>query len=246
MDANKAIAHDKNELNKSDDVEEMTVPEMVDALHHGAEDDEIDMLDQALACYNDSEDMTKGDYPGHPFRGNQYAGGSGDGRSSKASHSAHQASKGTMGKGSSRKSHNSASASHQKAANAAKKEGRSNTAAYHQKMADYHSSRANRFKKGEESGDIQKFDGIDIDDAIAKAVSPLQSKIDELHKMIDKLPTQPKGVLRTIGKTEDGVSREAASDPVEIRKADGTLDNEAMAREAIKKVFQTGGRPLGR
>jgi len=89
--------------------------------------------------------IVNGDYPGHPFHGNQYADGGGETEASKASGSAHEASKsaGITGKAS---AHIHAAAEHKKAAAANEKEGNTDTAAYHRVMAKWHSDKAGKAK----------------------------------------------------------------------------------------------------
>lgn len=83
-----------------------------------------------------------GDFPGHPFHGNQHVGGEGGGAEHEASRGAHEASKNAEGKG----GHQAAAKAHEKAAALHAKAGNDTTAAYHQAMQHYHLARAARFK----------------------------------------------------------------------------------------------------
>lgn len=82
-----------------------------------------------------------GDFPGHPFRGNQFAQGSGGGgEHNKASHEANEKSKAADSKS----SHKSAKAAHERAAKLQEKEGHEDVAAYHEAMAKYHAKAADK------------------------------------------------------------------------------------------------------
>jgi hypothetical protein len=99
---------------------------------------------QALSAFNASvkDAIEAGDYPGHPFRGNQYASGSGAGAANRASAKAHEATKNAK----TPEEHRAAAVEHQKAAMAQRKKGNQETADYHDMMAQYHGTEA----KGQE------------------------------------------------------------------------------------------------
>ena len=92
--------------------------------------------------------IANGDFPGHPFRGNQYADGKGGtGEHHLASEAAHHASKEAKDK----KSHRAAASAHEDAGN-------SDTADYHHAMAAFHSKSAaseGRMKNTDESAELQ-------------------------------------------------------------------------------------------
>jgi len=94
------------------------------------------------------EAVANGDYPGHPFHGNQYVGGEEGGAHNEASHKAHESSKGAKG----REGHTHAAKMHERAARAhdkaakARGDDSSDTADMHRAMAKYHAGRAARFK----------------------------------------------------------------------------------------------------
>jgi hypothetical protein len=102
-----------------------------------------------------------GDFPGHPFRGNQYAGGSG-GRSERerASAKAHEASKAAFTSGS-KADHEHAAAMHKHAAAAANKAGRSDLALYHDTAANMHLTEA---KKAHNAADASGQEGLNAGD----------------------------------------------------------------------------------
>jgi hypothetical protein len=93
-------------------------------------------------------------------------------------------------------------------------------------------------------------------DAIAKladanaTISKLQGERDELAAKVAKFESAPapaKGVLRVV--VEKGVDNaqlhpNASAEPEVIKKADGTVDQEATALAAVRKLHQSGGQPL--
>ena len=81
-----------------------------------------------------SAGLEAGDFPGHPFRGNQFAEGQGEEEHNKASHEANEASRNADSKG----GHRAAAAAHRKAAKLQEEEGHDDVAAYHRSMAAYH------------------------------------------------------------------------------------------------------------
>lgn len=99
----------------------------------------------------------KGDFPGHPFRGNQYAGGEGDTSASVSSEAAHHESENATAN-SSKASHTTAAAAHTAAAKENRAAGRESTAAHHDKMAAQHTARAARFKKLADDTEIEDDD----------------------------------------------------------------------------------------
>lgn len=85
-----------------------------------------------------TERILNGDFPGHPFRGNQYADGNESGAHNNASAKANSASKSAHEP----MSHGNAAAAHAKAAKLHEGEGNHDVAAYHEAMAKYHQKRA--------------------------------------------------------------------------------------------------------
>lgn len=86
-----------------------------------------------------------GDYPGHPFHGNQYGAGAGGGMAGKASAKAHVATKNAK----SAAQHKTAAKAHRKAAMLQAKKGNQQTADYHNLMGQYHESAAKDISRGE-------------------------------------------------------------------------------------------------
>lgn len=107
------------------------------------------LIGKGLALPNDITDtqivqtIANGDFPGHPFRGNQYAGGSEEGPEHAASKGAHYAS----GAAKDKVGHTVAAKSHESAAKLHEQAGRTDAAEMHRAMAKYHTGRAARFKK---------------------------------------------------------------------------------------------------
>ncbi len=100
-------------------------------------DEEKGHLKDAKAAHAESEGFTKGDFPGHPFHGNQY----GSGESGRAVHASMRA----KGNGT-KTNHARAASAHRAAAKAATKAGHTKTAAYHNAMAAFHSGRSGASK----------------------------------------------------------------------------------------------------
>jgi len=105
------------------------------------EDQIVSALENALA----SPALANGDYPGHPFHGNQYVEASSSSHANKMSGKANDATRNAR-ENNSKSAHQAAAAAHEKAAQAHEKEGNQDAADVHQAIANYHQSRANRFK----------------------------------------------------------------------------------------------------
>lgn len=86
--------------------------------------------------------LQNGDYVGHEFHGNQYAGGEAHGKEHEASRQAHLKSADANDKA----SHHAAAQAHMKAAAAHDKAGDTDAAEFHKAAANYHMGRAARFK----------------------------------------------------------------------------------------------------
>jgi hypothetical protein len=127
---------------------ESEMEDLHDSLGSGADEEDKKTLDTAKRHLKDNHVlMAKGDFPGHPFRGNQWKSGD-SGKAVDKSMRAH----GHETKG----AHSAAAAAHSKAAASAKKSGHSVTAAYHEKMAAFHTSRAGKMSKAEEATALAK------------------------------------------------------------------------------------------
>lgn len=227
LGTNNADAH--REL---DEMEKETDPDDQESLDH---------LDDARDALEDSDDVAKGDFPGHPFRGNQYTGGSGGGARHRSSRRAHEASKQTRGKNSTRASHEAASAAHARAARSHARAGADKQAAYHEHMAAYHASRANRFKKSDD-GDLAKAaDALqkvttERDDALAKLAAITKQHADWLTQRAD-----PKGTAKVVA-VEKTLSTDAGDPPAvddsPVLKAGGTVDHQATALKLMKVAYR--------
>ena len=224
---------------------------------------EVQEGDDDVSLAADIGDLQKGDFPGHPFRGNQHVGGSGEGGAhNKASSKSHAASK-KAGKGASKEAHEKAAKAHERAASLHEKAGNDKAADYHRAMANYHDKSAKyaaakelaggKAKKAAESGDLQKSAEIDTiskraadAEAVAVAAGEALKKVsdenDELRKRLSESQAQPKGVLRVIEKAADApgaVSCDAVGED-ELKK----MSPESRARYEVKKVLKAGMRPL--
>jgi hypothetical protein len=93
-------------------------------------------------CYN-GEVIQAGDYPGHPFRGNQYADGEGEGVHHRASRKAHMATR----KAKTKEDHSQAAELHERAAKSWSKNDEDGEARdYHETMAAFHHKTASKKK----------------------------------------------------------------------------------------------------
>jgi hypothetical protein len=90
-------------------------------------------------------------------------------------------------------------------------------------------------------------------DAIAKladataTIAKLETERAELIAKVaafNAAPAPARAVLRMVIEKGADVVETAPVEPTEIKKADGTVDHEATAIAAIKKLHQTGGKPL--
>lgn len=129
----------------------------IDALIGSAEGAAMDTDDDGVPVV-----AGKGDYPGHPFHGNQHTGGHATGAHHGASRSAHLASVRAHGKGGSVE-HKAAANYHKQAAAAHAKAGNTKMAAHHKEQAKYHAETAGRF------GRTGKADSVELGDATKAA-----------------------------------------------------------------------------
>ena len=179
------------ELLKVDDESEQQID--IKALHNPDEwadlgADSKELLLDAQSKFGDTEELTKGDFVGHPFRGNQY----GTGTSGKALHASSVAkSNGT------KTNHSKAAAAHRAAAKVATKAGHSKSAEYHNIMAKFHSGMA-KFDAVEA---MQKLDGWadELNKAVAVATEPLNKELAKLKAA----PAPAKAILRVFDKGQD-------------------------------------------
>jgi hypothetical protein len=229
------------------------------------EGDEPDAVSMAAETGN----LEKGDFPGHPSRGNQHAGGSGEGGShNKASAKAHAASK-KAGKGADSKAHGKAAKAHASAAKAHEKAGNDKAADYHKAMANFHekagakasakeSKAAGKIghagvdaatKKDAEIGDLAKRASDAEATAIAagEALVKVTAERDELCKRLAdaeaKAKTQPKPVLRVVEKSQDSGGAPTAPgelDDDQLQK----MSPESRAQYEMRKVLRGGMVPL--
>lgn len=173
----------------------------------GADDEDVDIayLEGIMsAAENGAEpgDVENGDYPGHPFHGNQYGkGGAGSSASHLASKdAAHKSASANSAKTSG--AHKAASRAHSEAAKQAKAAGKEKLAAYHTEKAAAHKATAERFsrheKNGEipEGGDMKPEDitniingvGVKVSEAVKEATKPLEERLAALETVKNGAP----------------------------------------------------------
>jgi hypothetical protein len=226
--ANQANDDDEQALRKqASDMGLTTLHSLHLALAEGVESTEKADLTDAMMEIGD--EATKGDFPGHPFRGNQHAGGSSGGAvgsSQKAKHAEKHGSKSEQ-----RSAHSAAHKSHKEAAKGAS----GKTKAYHEKMASFHASRAkNGAAKSDNADDLQKFDdgkwrdelkkyaGQEIDDA-GEAMGALRTLrwilSNELNEIEDE-PEQVQNLMDAMDKIKAFIQSELDEDTMITQKAD--------------------------
>jgi hypothetical protein len=168
------------------------------ALSEGVEATEKADLTDAMFAIGD--EATKGDFPGHPFRGNQHTGGSSSGAvgaSQKAKHAEKHGSKSAQ-----RSAHSAAHKSHKEAAKGAS----GKTKEYHDKMASFHASRAKdgaaksvavddlqKFDGGKWRDELKKYAGCELDDA-AQAMAALSMLRWVFSSEMDEIENEPEQV----------------------------------------------------
>lgn len=178
------------------------ITELHDGLGADCDDDEKKLLAEAGEHFAASEDFAKGDFAGHPFRGNQHVSGE-----SAGAVDASMKARGKETKG----NHSRAAKAHASAAKKASASGRASTAAYHSKMAAFHSSRAGKASKADED-EIHEHRVEGNDEDVAKLAELMQeNKLDVAT------------VVKMVG---DGLAAQAAkadADKMTKMVADGEL-----------------------
>jgi len=208
--------------------EEAESPEAIIAgFMHSADPEEKAMLAEALSNAGVSE---KGDFPGHPFRGNQHVSGESGGAS--------RASSKAKGKESS-SNHRRAAAANRAAARRAESAGRGKSAAYHRTMASFHESRSGKATKAEMS-DVTKISAeiTDIKNELQKVLTERETMKARLEQL-ERMPEPGKGLLKVIQKTDDTLDTTKTAE-IDLSK----LSPEQRAMEEIKKSYKTGGMRL--
>lgn len=156
-----------------------------------------------LAEYDEIQPVENGDFPGHPFRGNQHAKGKVGGPHNTFSHAAHRAGV-RAHSDSSAKSHETASALHGHAAFWHSKKGNTKMEAHHKGMSEYHAGTAKRIKDAsarKENADAPEviapvvIENADVrPDALAEAlarIAALEAKQVELTTKIENADAAP-------------------------------------------------------
>ena len=96
-------------------------------------------------------------------------------------------------------------------------------------------------QKSEATGDLEKSLG---EDALAKALEPLNKALSDAMEKIAKLEAQPmpsKGVLRVVDKASDAVTKSDVKEIAPVVERNGEI-NEAASM--FKKIHSNGGTPL--
>lgn len=160
--------------------------------------------------------VEKGDFPGHPFRGNQYRRGGAAGAHHGASRSAHLASV-RAHKAGDKSSHRAAANYHRQAAAAHAKVGNTKMVAHHKEQAAYHAGVAGRLSKSDESSDLlkaarngRKALRTELGEALAKCNSLHKSYIDTYTKGEDEEAEKAESV-GALQKSDDIDGRIAAA-----------------------------------
>lgn len=173
----------------------------------GADDEDVDIayLEGIMSAAENGAgpgDVENGDFPGHPFRGNQHTkGGAGSSASHLASKdAAHKSASANSAKTSA--AHKAASRAHSEAASQAKAAGKEKLAAYHTEKAATHKATAERFAKTEKNGEIPEGDdmkpeditniingvGVKVSEAVKEATKPLEERLAALEAVKNGAP----------------------------------------------------------
>lgn len=191
----------------------------IDALIGNSEDTEMDTDDDGELI-----DGAKGDYPRHPFRGNQHSKGRGAGAHHGASRSAHLASVRAHKEGS-RSAHRAAGNYHKRAASAHAKAGNTKMVAHHKAQAAYHFGAAG-------PGGAGKADG-DETDAMKAARNGRKAMRAELAGHVAKCNDAMKSYLDTykddMGTDDAAQADKADGDPTDAKKSEGSVADEIRA-----------------
>lgn len=137
-----------------------------------------------------------GDYPGHPFHGNQYGAGAGGSMAGKASAKAHMATKNAK----SAAQHVTAAKAHRKAAMLQAKKGNQQTADYHNLMGQYHETAAKEISGGEPH--MPNATAAATKEAAKATVKTVKEDKPELHEAAEKAHNVAKLANRAAGNHE--------------------------------------------
>ena len=208
------------EINGEQEVNGLVIgdEEDIDAMLAG---DEIEGCDMTKGDFETA--IEKGDYPGHPFHGNQYVGGNGAGAShNKASTKAHASSVRAAHSNSS-EHHAKAAAYHEKARALHEKAGNTKTAAFHKMMAKSHTSaaKANAKAEAKEKGDLPAApDWASVSAQLAKLTENVAALTAERVAKADvPLPKKEPPVLTVVSKADDNGSQEVAKADTPVDRA---------------------------
>lgn len=171
------------------------------------------------------EEAEKGDFPGHPFHGNQHAGG-GDkgtdnrgGSHNKASEDAHNASK-TADASGKKSDHQKAARAHEKAATAQARFGNKHTAQYHSDQVARHTGAASKAAGDDSAEDAVGKAGKKFSASTKDQLSKVHGMIDECSKAMHAI-----GYSKDEDETDDGAEKLA-------KAAALVADNEKLAKAA--------------
>lgn len=206
-----------------EEVAELTAPQF--GSMHVADDDDFADLDEASEKAALAGDIEKGDYPGHPFRGNQHAGGRGAGAHHGASSTAHRASVRAHNGG----SHSAAANYHKAAAKAHKAAGNVKMVKHHEAMAANHATHA--AATGKAAGD----DTMDVNKAFS---AKLKGHLDKCNKAAQDFMDSHKAFTEAFGAGDD-ISVDKAADVGDIAKAVEVAVEKALAARQPIPAFRT-------
>jgi hypothetical protein len=218
----------KRAKDEGDKDEEERCGKLADA-HLGAaawHDQMKDKVQAAIqkAMYASEEVVQAGDYPDHPFHGNQYVGAKEDGEHNEASAKAHEASKNAK----MASEHRGASKAHMHAARLQEAEGNDAAADYHRAMAAFHQKAASK------GGTMKAFGQYDASD-IVRAEDATDSQVGTLSGTKVVLASNPEGINQyTKGGLAGGKAEEARKYASEAKGESVKGHTEFAKRAALK------------
>lgn len=195
--------------------QELAGGEDVDMLHV-SDDDEFEDLE-----VENCDGIENGDFPGHPFRGNQYKRGGKAGAHHGASLTARRATIRAHASGD-KASHKAASSYHKRAAAEHKKAGNKKMEAHHKSQASYHAGVAGRVKNADDVANAD-LPAVDLAALVAR-VEALESASVKNADIPAPVPAPVHvPVLTTITKDDDSSSVQNADIPDPLRARAETI-----------------------
>ena len=179
----------------------------------------------------DVANIQNGDFPGHPFRGNQYAGGKGRGGAHhKASLSAHRASVRASRGGGGHEGHRAAAKAHKQAAALHAAKGNKRMADYHRTQAKFH---ANEVKLRTAAKSFQNADGAEVKnaDSSSDAIKALEARLAVLEARDVKNADEVKSGTDILADLAA-----AAAPAADVRNVDAADKSEVVTKDADNGV----------